>query len=581
MKRWLLLAVCLGLLGAGGAAYVWLCRAPALPEAEPDHGTAWLADVTDEVGLDFVHDAGRLGDYRMPQIVGSGVAVFDFNNDGLLDLYFLQNGGPKGATNKLYQQMPDGRFRDVSTGSGLDIAGYNMGVAVADVNNDGWLDVLVTQYGGIRLFLNTGTGRFVDATAEAGLENTLWATSACFFDYDRDGWLDLVVVNYVDYDPSWPCGSSGGTRDYCAPKVFKGTVTRLFRNLGPRSPLPAARAPRGPLPVRFQDVTVASGLGTKPGPGLGVYCADFTGDDWPDILVANDGQPNHLWVNEHDGTFKEEAGRRGLAYDGMAQAQAGMGIAVGDVDGGGLLDVYMPHLTQEKNTLWKQGPRPGLFQDQTAARGLTRTAWRATGFGTLLADFDHDGALDLAVVNGRVIRGSDTPNPDLGPHLSTYCERNQLLANDGTGHFRDVSRHNPAFCGTPNVARGLAWGVLNGNGAPDLVVTTVAGRARVYRNVVPDRGHWLLVRALDPALHRDADGAAVTVHLGQRRLLRLANPGGSYLCSSDRRAHFGLGTAGRVDAIDVAWPDGSRETFPGGGADRQVILRKGEGRKAD
>jgi hypothetical protein len=558
--------------------YWWLDGLSQRDATEPA-GPPWLADVTDELGVNFVHDAGSLGDYRMPQIVGSGAALFDFTADGRLKyLYLLHNGGPKGKKNQLFEQQPDGRYKDVSAGSGLDIAGYNMGVAIGDVNNDGFPDVLVTQYGGIKLFLNDGKGHFLDVTRQASLENLLWATSASFVDYDRDGWLDLVVVNYVDYDPSWPCGASSGIRDYCAPKVFKGTVSKLFRNLGRQAKASRKGASDGPPPVRFEDVTVAAGLARAPGPGLGVVCADFTGGGWPDIFIANDGAPNHLWVNQKDGTFKEEAVVRGLAYDGMGQAQAGMGIAVGDVDGDGLLDVYVTHLTQEKNTLWKQGPRPGLFRDCTASVGLAGTTWRATGFGTVMADFDQDGALDIAVVNGRVARGSDTPNLDLGPHLSRYSERNQLFANDGSGRFRDLSLHNPAFCGTPNVARGLAVGDIDGDGALDLVVTTVAGRARILRNVAPGRGHWLMVRALDPALRRDAYGATITVRAGARRWLRLVNPGTSFLCSNDPRAHFGLGRVGHVDAIEVTWPDGTREAFPGGAADQHRVLRKGAGR---
>jgi hypothetical protein len=563
------LLVALGSLGLG-------CRRSA--SSVPAHEPGWFSDVTAEVGLDFVHDVGPRPqeDYYMPQMVGSGVALFDFDNDGRLDLYLLNNGGPKGRPNQLFRQSADGRFVNVSKVSGLDFAGECMGVAVGDVNNDGLPDVLVTEYGRVRLFLNQGNGKFTDVTKEAGLDNPLWGTSAAFLDYDRDGWLDLVIVNYVDYVAARTCAGMDGHRDYCGPNSFTGQVTRLYRNRGRPA---GATAGVG----RFEDMTLAAGLGLAPGPGLGVLCADFDGDGWPDILVANDGKPNHLWINQKNGTFKEEAVPRGLAYNVMGQAEANMGIALGDVDGDGLFDVFMTHLSEERHRLWKQGPR-GQFRDQSVAAGLTRPAWNGTAFGTVLADFDHDGALDLAIVNGHVRRMKDF-RPEaatltaLGPFWGRYGDRHQLFVNEGNGRFRDISPHNRAFCSTPSVGRGLAWGDLNGDGAVDLVVTSVASRVRLYRNVAPRRGHWLLVRALDPALKRDAYGAEVTVVAGQRRWRGLINPGSSYLCSNDPRAHFGLGQAAAVDSLRVLWPDGSEETFLGRPADQVVVLRKGEGQR--
>jgi hypothetical protein len=537
-------------------------------------GPPWFVDVTEESGLRFVHDAGPVdGRYFMPQIMGSGAALFDFNNDGLLDVLLLQNGGPGGAKNQLYQGLPGGRFQDISAGSGLDFAGHCMGVAVGDVNNDGLPDVLVTEFRGVRLFLNRGGGKFTDVTKEAGLPSLAWGMSAAFLDYDRDGWLDLVVVNYVDYDPPGPCETAKGP-DYCHPRRYRATATRLFRNLG--RGLAAAPSPTPSVPpVRFEDVTDRSGLGAVIGPGLGVVCADFDGDGWPDVFVANDGEPNRLWVNRRDGTFKEEALQRGVALNERGQSEAGMGVALGDVDGDGLFDLFVTHLSDETHALWKQGPR-GAFQDRTAAAGLTRSRWRGTGFGAVLADFDHDGALDLAFVNGRVTRGAML-NQALGPHWGLYAERNQLFANEGDGHFRDVSPQNGALCGTANVARGLAWGDVDGDGAVDLLVTTVGGPARLYRNVAPKRGHWLLVRAVDPALKRDACGAEVRVRAGGRSFLRVIGPAASYLCSGDVRAHFGLGPAERVEGIEVVWPDGTRETFEGRPADQAVTLEKGKG----
>ncbi|HTU22093.1 MAG TPA: CRTAC1 family protein [Gemmataceae bacterium] len=563
MKRQTLLV-----LGLTGALLILElgCRrnisSPVSEDALP--APPWFADVTEAVGLDFVHDAGPVGDFFMPQQIGSGAALFDFDGDGRLDIYLLQNGGPKGAANRLYRQEADGRFRDVSAGSGLDIAGHNMGVAVGDVNNDGRPDVLFTQYGGIRLFRNDGAGKFQDVTGEAGLSNPAWGASAAFVDYDRDGWLDLVVANYVDYDPTWPCFAPDGQRDYCNPGTFRGRASKLFHNLGSGSG------------VRFQDVTAESGLGRLVGPGLGVVGADFDGDGWPDLFIANDKQPNRLWINRHDGTFQEESVVRGVAYDGMGQAQAGMGVALGDLDGDGLEDLFVTHLTEETNTLWRQGPR-GFFRDETVRAGLTVLHWRGTGFGTVLGDIDQDGALDVAVVNGRVSRGPLLADPNLGPHWGRYAERNQLFTSDGNGRFRDISLENAPFCAAANVARGLACGDIDGDGALDLLVTTISGKARLYRNVTPRRGHWLFVRAWDPLLKRDAYGAEVRVTAGGRTSLRRINPAGSFLCSSEARAHFGLGAASRVDRIRIVWPDSTEEAFPGCRADRSLQLCKGEG----
>ena len=573
---WIMVCVALGVVLASCNSSTSSSDVSAVSD-ESSQGPVWFEDVTDAVGLDFVQDPGPTGNYFMPQANGSGCA-FIHDKDNLY-IYLLNNAGPESkSVNRLYVRTPDGKFKDVTEGSGLDVASYSQGVAVGDVDNDGLPDVLLTQYGGVKLFLNQGGGKFKDVTVEAGLNNPLWGAPAAFFDYDRDGWLDLVIINYVDYDPQEKCQGLHNMDDFCGPSHFSGTCSKLYRNLG------AAVGSDGKDGVRFKDVSDATGVGSKPGPGLGVVCADFDGDGWPDIFISNDGKPNHLWMSHRnpDGSvyFTEEAAVRGVAYAEGGQSYAGMGIALGDIDNKGMFDLFVPHLVNETHTLWKQGPR-GQFRDRSVEAGLLKTRWRSTGFGTVMADFDLDGAVDLVIVNGAVAHGGRrTRNL---PFWERYAERNQLLANGGKGNFRDLSPYNKALCGRGNVARGLACADFDGDGAPDLLVSVIGDRARLFRNVVPDRGHWLSVRAIDPRWHRDAYGAEVRIQVGDRQMLRLINPAESFLSSGSPYAHFGLGKADRVDRIFVKWPDGPLdevdEEFDGGTADLHIELTRGTGRK--
>jgi len=510
----------------------------------------------------------------MPEHIGSGGAFLDFDNDGRLDVILVQHGGPRSQSrNQLFHQGADGRFTNVSAGSGLEVTGYGMGATIGDVDNDGLPDVFLTEYGAIRLFLNRGSGHFAEVTRAAGLDDSRWATAASFLDYGRDGWLDLFVGNYVDYLPEHRCFDPAGAPDFCGPQNFQNTVSRLFHNRGRTGPDGL---------VQFEDVTLRSGIAKATGKALGTLCADFDGDRWPDIFVADDGVPNRLYINRHDGTFAEEAVLRGIAYNAMGCTAGNMGIGIGDVNQDGLFDLFITHLAHEQHTLWIQGPR-GRFTDQTHRFGLINPAWRSTGFGTVLADFDLDGWPDLAHINGTIRRGAAHPGPRLPgllPFWSDYAQRYQLFLTDGTGRFHDISPANPAFCGAAGIGRGLAAGDFDNDGALDLLAVCAGGPVQLFRNVAPRRGHWLSVRALDPSGgDRDAIGAEVTVEAAGRRFWGLVQPSCSYLVSHDPRVHFGLGSITAIERVRVIWPDGTEEAFPGGAVDRFLLMRKGEGRK--
>lgn len=560
-----------------------------------------FTDITDTCGVDFLHEAGPIDTYFFPQIMGSGGALFDFDQDGDLDLYLIQGMVPGHSLlaskasaskaseadkfskteatvrNQLFRQESDGRFRNISPNSGLDVPSGGMGIAIGDVNNDGLPDVYLANFGPDQLLLNLGDGKFRDISVTAGTVDPSWGASACFLDFDRDGWLDLCVANYVDYDPGHPCLDPTGKLDYCNPKLFGGTATRLYRNRGSSQKMTVDSRSS----ALFEDVSLSSGIAHLKGPGLGVTSVDVNLDGWPDLFVANDGAANHLWMNQKDGTFREEAIIRGGAYDNQGRPQAGMGIAPADIDSDGDVDLFLTHLRGEYNTLYLNDPRVG-FADLSTESGLALSGFATTGFGTAWLDLELDGDVDLVVVNGDVRRfhvAGNSSRSDDRNLASDYGQPNQLYVQENPLQFREIEPQGQAFCEPTEVSRALLTGDLDNDGDVDLVVTNAAGKARIYRNDASRAGHWLTLRITEPDYgNRDAYGARVTVELPARTLTGWVNPGSSYLCSHDPRLHFGLGQTLEILSIRVVWPSGAEEIFPGGQCDQIMTLRRGQGR---
>ena len=529
-----------------------------------------FTEVTAALGFSETEAAWPAGTHALPEVIGSGVALFDYNNDGALDVLHIRFPppdvrAPLGTTpapNQLFQQQPDGTFVDVTETAGIGHEGYGQGVAIGDVDNDGDVDVYVTNYGVSDVFYqNNGDGTF--ALKEVGLSNEAWGTSATFGDYDRDGDLDLYVANYVQFDPEMVCRGKHSATDYCNPKVFEPAMDRLFENNGDGT---------------FTDVTEQAGIAAMSGRGLGVVCLDLTGDGWADFFVANDGEANHLWVNQTDGTFAEEAILHGLAFNAYGQPEGSMGIAVGDINGDTFPDLFATHLSGETNTLYIAAHH-SVFTDMTEIAGFAGRDLRWTGFGCGFLDFDNDADLDIALVNGRVKRGEILDGADVGKFWNFYAEPNLLFQGSqtvGRFAFSDVSSRAPDFTQPIEVSRGMAFGDIDRDGDVDMVVSSLDNRLRVFRNdAPPPQHHWLFVQAITQ--NRDALGAQVTLQTESRRLTGYVLSGTSYLSSSEPSVHFGLGTINKIQAIDVHWQDGSRERFPGTTPNRRVKVYQGKG----
>jgi len=531
-------------------------------------------------GLAFTHVNGATGRYYLPEVMGAGVALLDYDNDGDLDVFLVQGGalpadgaatagransGP--LTCRLFRNdlasAADGRrtlhFTDVTEAAGVGLRGYGMGVAVGDYDNDGYPDLFVTSFGSTTLLHNNGDGTFADVTKQAGVSDSGWSTSAAFFDYDRDGNLDLFVAHYVDFTTAANklCNDPAGARDYCSPRAYRPVPDRLFRNDG-----------RG----HFADVTAAAGIAKAYGAGLGVATGDYNGDGWLDIYVANDGTPNQLWINRRDGTFVDEGPISGAALNQNGNPEGSMGIASGDFDLDGDEDLFVTNIVGETSVLYVNDGH-GAFDDARGKSRLAALTAAFTGFGTDWIDYDNDGWPDLFVANGAVNiveaqRGQPSP----------YRMRNQLFHNLSGRRFEETSAAaGPAFA-RAEIGRGAAFGDVDNDGDVDIVVTNNNGPVRLLLNQAAPRNHWLQVRLDERPGNRFGIGALVGVERGGRPTSwRRVRTDGSYLSASDTRVHFGLGATPSIDAVVVQWPDGQRERWTGIGGDRLVTLRRGSG----
>ncbi len=528
-------------------------------------------------GLAFRHVSGAAGRYHLPEIMGAGGALFDYDVDGDLDVLLLQGRSLEGReaqtdSHRLFRNdLPASggvpstlRLTDVTARAGFARGDYGMGAAVGDYDNDGDPDFYVTNYGPNRLYRNNRDGTFTDVTRAAGngLDDPRWSTSASFSDYDADGDLDLFVANYVDFTVAGAkrCYDPTGARDYCGPLQFRPVPDRLFRNNGDGT---------------FTNVSESSGITSADGPGLGVVGADFNQDGRSDFYIANDGVANQLWLNQGDGRFVDDALLAGVAYNGEGGPEGSMGVAVGDADNDGDLDIVVSNITRESHAFYRNLGR-GAFEDARVAAGLATPTASYTGFGTDWFDYDQDGRLDLFVANGavtilEVLRGDPFP----------FRQRNQLLRNLGGGRFEDVTRGAGAAFELSEVSRGAAFGDIDNDGDVDVLVTNNGGPVRLLLNQTASRNHWLQVRLEGVEDNRQGLGARV----GLRRddgttIWRRARTDGSYLSASDPRVHFGLGLTA-VEAVVVEWPRGLKETWTDITPNRIVTLRQGSGATSD
>jgi hypothetical protein len=532
----------------------------------------WFVDRAVESGIDFVHVNGMSGQLYMPEILGPGLAFFDYDNDGDLDVYLVQSGGfdRRQSNDRLYRNdLPaDGtrtlHFTDVTTASGIDARGYGMGVATGDFNNDGWVDLYLTKFDAPnQLLRNNGDGTFTDVSKASGTDQHSWSVSAAFVDIDRDGWLDLFVGNYLRYrlEGNTRCSSPTGAADYCTPASYPALPDRLYRNRRNGT---------------FADVTTTAHVASEFGPALGVSTADFNGDGWMDIYVANDGKENQLWLNRRDGTFENGALLAGVALPSSGKAEGSMGVDAADYDNDGDEDLVMTELTAEGSNLYVNDGT-GVFNDASARSAIGPVSLPFTGFGAVWLDFDNDGLLDLVSANGTVqiveaLRQAGDPFP--------MHQKKLLLRNAGGGRFEDVTARAGAAFALSEVGRGLAVGDVDNDGDVDLLIGNNNGRTRLLINHAAAK-HWLGLRLVRPPEGGPYDKVGTRVEIIRAKappMWRRSRADGSYASASDPRILVGLGDDTGAVRVRVRWPGGRTEMFADVMVDRYVTLTEGTGK---
>jgi len=504
-----------------------------------------LVDATAGAGIQFRHNSGAYGGKLLPETLGSGCAFLDYDGDGWQDILLINGMDWPGhkrerSTLKLYRNNRNGTFSDVTHRAGLDIEMYGMGVAVGDYDNDGYPDILVTCVGQNILFKNTGKGTFRDVTKASGLGGRqAFSTSALWFDFDRDGLLDLFVCNYVKWSPGHDvfCSLDGKNKSYCTPEAYRGETCWLFHNLG-----------NG----KFEDVTPTSGVFDSSSKSLGVALLDYDEDGWPDLLVANDTQPNKLYRNQRNGTFKDVAVEAGIAFSAEGKARAGMGVDVADFNNSGRPGVAITNFDNEMIGLYRASG-DGNYVDVATQSGVGLASKDRLGFGCVFLDADLDGWLDLAVVNGHI---DDTVRNVRGVG---YAQSPQLFLNDGQGKFRDVAGEIGGGFTQPKVGRGLAYGDFDRDGDLDLLMTTNNGPAYLFRNDQAGGNKSIRIRLIGTKSNRDAIGARVRIFHGETSQSRLVKGGSSYLSQSELPLTFGLGKREKIDRLVIDWPSGATE----------------------